>query len=1097
MAYDPNSSYQPPPRPYYSQRPSDQTQPSRYIEREQLSVHRQAAQNYEDNYNGGNAAPVGNYHGHGKSRAHDQQQYNGYQNEQRHHQQHGYDDREYRHTEYAEQQYQQQAYVQAQPKPQSYTRSQQQWHGQHDAQRQNIATTQQQADRPQQESFQQPVQWQDSMRVEDAARYQDPIGGAGHRKQYVRQPGTGGPTLQKAVQGQQAIAQDGQGRPSSDSRSVDAALPQPVGSAMSQYSTPSQQHHERLVNGQDTRQRPVPEKGASQTSIRDQSYAPGAAPPRLQQPEQALPMRQASPTRSAQALQVPSSRKHETSKPVRIPLIEPDSPELMPQDNAFPIFPSKKKANGNSSKLDVSGDERSVRSTRSSNERARPQIVSTRTSESVNSGSGGSNQYASRSIPPTEPATQRPGRELMHLDSSRPSIERRPTAEEDNGNSSINGYGHVHEQRPPRKPNSESTGLPLAHNVRPLPNQRPTAHNDMINNSQGYPQQTVRHDMGPQRSRQAPNLAHSFSPQHQYDPSDKRFAQQEQIYCADYVYDSGHAESTQVIPQPRAELNHQPNPPPMQPRYVTDQMFDQNPPPQIRPPPAHERAPHPDMQHRGSNVQPIQTQQRGPPTQQGFDGPLSPAYVPPRPSTSQNSRPPQPYGNEFQSTPTYEQVPVSKPWVNQRTKHGSLGDVYGDHYQDDLQPRGQGTYSSREAEIEAEMPNFNDGERQRSAQRQGAAVTPQYYINQPQLPPGTGPDFYQQQGNQTFFQPDLTVRKQHNGGISDGFMFDLPQELAQPQHSSPPNPQPLQQPSYRQPPQHVQRPQPITTGSNPLPRGYSDEQHNQQAMRPIPPEQPYSPSHQHFHRPGPHHDRSNLNAEAQPQGQRLDSALNARAPSAPPLQQRRHQLPVIPADGAPLAQQRSAPADQRPRNPDALPHHPVPIRPGLMEQSPPPQPAKPPPVRNYSGTNNDRRPSITNSSIDASRGSAVVTHAELDRLRRMVSANPQDNATSLTLAKKLVEAASVLASENGTLDARATAKNREKYILDAHKRVKKLVNAAYPEAQFYLADCYGQGLLGLEVDTKEAFTLYQAAAKWGHAPAAYRTAVCCEMGPEE
>ncbi|KAK4893197.1 hypothetical protein LTR28_002207, partial [Elasticomyces elasticus] len=151
------------------------------------------------------------------------------------------------------------------------------------------------------------------------------------------------------------------------------------------------------------------------------------------------------------------------------------------------------------------------------------------------------------------------------------------------------------------------------------------------------------------------------------------------------------------------------------------------------------------MQHRGSNVQPIQTQQRGPPTQQGFDGPLSPAYVPPRPSTSQNSRPPQPYGNEFQSTPTYEQVPVSKPWVNQRTKHGSLGDVYGDHYQDDLQPRGQGTYSSREAEIEAEMPNFNDGERQRSAQRQGAAVTPQYYINQPQLPPGTGPDFYQQQ----------------------------------------------------------------------------------------------------------------------------------------------------------------------------------------------------------------------------------------------------------------------------------------------------------------------------------------------------------------
>lgn len=50
---------------------------------------------------------------------------------------------------------------------------------------------------------------------------------------------------------------------------------------------------------------------------------------------------------------------------------------------------------------------------------------------------------------------------------------------------------------------------------------------------------------------------------------------------------------------------------------------------------------------------------------------------------------------------------------------------------------------------------------------------------------------------------------------------------------------------------------------------------------------------------------------------------------------------------------------------------------------------------------------------------------------------------------------------------------------------------------FYLADCYGQGLLGLEVDTKEAFTLYQSAAKAGHAASAYRTAVCCEMGNEE
>jgi TPR repeat protein len=103
----------------------------------------------------------------------------------------------------------------------------------------------------------------------------------------------------------------------------------------------------------------------------------------------------------------------------------------------------------------------------------------------------------------------------------------------------------------------------------------------------------------------------------------------------------------------------------------------------------------------------------------------------------------------------------------------------------------------------------------------------------------------------------------------------------------------------------------------------------------------------------------------------------------------------------------------------------------------------------------------------------------------------------LILVKKLVEAAAVLATEGGRADQKTTAKNRERYIMEAYKRLKKLVTNGYPEAQFFLADCYGQGMMGLEVDTKEAFKLYQAAAKAGHPQAAYRTAVCCEMGPEE
>jgi TPR repeat protein len=99
--------------------------------------------------------------------------------------------------------------------------------------------------------------------------------------------------------------------------------------------------------------------------------------------------------------------------------------------------------------------------------------------------------------------------------------------------------------------------------------------------------------------------------------------------------------------------------------------------------------------------------------------------------------------------------------------------------------------------------------------------------------------------------------------------------------------------------------------------------------------------------------------------------------------------------------------------------------------------------------------------------------------------------------KKLVEASFVLATDNGRADPKTTAKNREKWTLEAHKRLKRVVQAGYPPAQFYLADCHGSGLLGLEIDPKEAFKLYQAAAKGNHPEAAYRTAVCCELGAEE
>ncbi|KAK5089879.1 hypothetical protein LTR05_000046 [Lithohypha guttulata] len=182
-------------------------------------------------------------------------------------------------------------------------------------------------------------------------------------------------------------------------------------------------------------------------------------------------------------------------------------------------------------------------------------------------------------------------------------------------------------------------------------------------------------------------------------------------------------------------------------------------------------------------------------------------------------------------------------------------------------------------------------------------------------------------------------------------------------------------------------------------------------------------------------------------------------------------------------------------------NHPPPIRPGLLEPVAAPSPTHVPaaapvpyPQTSPPRTAQNSAPQQRLSSTTASK--TPVTLQELNDLRLAFKDRPNDDKLGLKFAKRLVEAASVLASEGGKADAKTTAKNRERYINDAYKIVRKLVAGGSADAMFYLADAYGQGLLGLEANAKEAFQLYTSAAKLQHAPSAYRVAVCCELGQD-
>ena len=124
-----------------------------------------------------------------------------------------------------------------------------------------------------------------------------------------------------------------------------------------------------------------------------------------------------------------------------------------------------------------------------------------------------------------------------------------------------------------------------------------------------------------------------------------------------------------------------------------------------------------------------------------------------------------------------------------------------------------------------------------------------------------------------------------------------------------------------------------------------------------------------------------------------------------------------------------------------------------------------------------------------------MTFDELSRLRAIAHTHPRSPKAQLKLAKGLVDASRVLPEEGTT--GQPTKASQERYLGEAQQLVKRGSDYGDPESMFYYADCLGTGALLLRSDPAQAFTLYQDAAKRGHPSAAYRTAVCCEIGEQD
>ena len=483
----------------------------------------------------------------------------------------------------------------------------------------------------------------------------------------------------------------------------------------------------------------------------------------------------------------------------------------------------------------------------------------------------------------------------------------------------------------------------------------------------------------------------------------------------------------------------------------------------------------------------------------GYHGPEDRGYMPTSPVHGSRQRTfpqPKPYsiGATQVDAVVHAQSTDSRPPHAQKDSFGDFFDTYYGVTQDDHQPYLHNKAGQHLSPAHEDMPNFDGVTAPNAGRRRGMTVNEdlQPHLNTqgfPALPIPLREDVLSEHRNdptliarqpRSISQPNFKDRRSPRPLVNDGFDFGVPGAPSRP---------------------------PVTALAR---NGYGHSATNAMAPPHSRPDQ-YQQNHQH-------------QGSMLPQGYRPNDCIDANLPApesgqpstvyqgnGPPDRYRQPSMQddrsrqVGPHSGRPSPVRNhtgpsSAPTTS-PSNPDALPSHPAPVRPGLMQNSPVNQPAKPVPLRHYNSTPS---PMLVSSpiknpgpprSLDIKRESAPVTHQELEILKQATTKNPDDQKSHLVLAKKMVQAASVLVDERA--DPRTRNKSREKYVLDAHKIVKKLSNNGYNEATFYLADAYSRGSLGLESDTREAFKLYQSAAKAGHAQAAYRVAVCCEIGQEE
>lgn len=145
-------------------------------------------------------------------------------------------------------------------------------------------------------------------------------------------------------------------------------------------------------------------------------------------------------------------------------------------------------------------------------------------------------------------------------------------------------------------------------------------------------------------------------------------------------------------------------------------------------------------------------------------------------------------------------------------------------------------------------------------------------------------------------------------------------------------------------------------------------------------------------------------------------------------------------------------------------------------------------------------PILDHSHLRPGNQASLLSHERTLELYRANAKKTQDPDLQFEFAVFMIDASKSMPipvqTAGNVMDVEKAIEKREDLIREAIGLLKRLADRGHPQSQYFLADCYANGIgtVKNKQDFDRAYPLFVLATKHNHPDAAYRAGVCCENG---